>query len=83
MEKSASEMASGSSSSALAAAYQLCMQGVDKVLEGLTLGTASPECLPLLHARADVGFHSQVVRVCLLKLAQNLLNELLCQLPAH
>ena len=51
-----------------------------RVLEGLALGTATLECLLLLHARADVGIYSQLVRVYLLKLAQNLLNELLCQL---
>ena len=73
----------GSGSSALAATYQLYIlsqQGVDKVLEGLALGAASPECLPLLRARADVGLY---IRVYLLKLAQNLLNELLYQLSLY
>ena len=61
MEKSASEIVSGSS--ALTAAYQLYIlkqQGVDEVLEGLTLSTASPECLPLLHARADVDLQASL-----------------------
>ena len=56
---------------------------MDKVLEGLALGTASPECLLLLHTRADVRLHLHLVWVYLLKLAQNLLNELLCQLSLY
>ena len=46
----------------------------------LALCTASLECLLLLHTRADVGLYSlkQLVRIYLLKLAQNLLNESCC-----
>ena len=53
---------------------------MDEVLEGLALDTVSPECLPLLHARADVGLHLQLIY--LLKLAPYLLNEL-CQLSLY
>ena len=80
-----SEMASGSGSSSLTAAYQLYILYNSRVWTKslkASLSVQLPQNACCSCARADVCLHSlkQLVQVYLLKLAQNLLNELLFQL---